>query len=277
MAAATTAANSASMPVTRIAAQLESLSSVAREFPAAEVICTTPKLLARMERAASSAAQRVSQPNKPLCFTFREGQGTASVDVALALQVEFPSGFPDLHDDPLRITICDSVAVAGREKLQGELDSFVSACAGYDCLVDAVRFVQENAAAASDTSAAPLADRSQRVAVLSFNHLLKGGEHKKEKEMVSAAKSHGLSGFIVYGTPGLVILVGFEEGDDSSYLVTSRGIGKRGDVVYEGKLELGEAATSQASRKGLGEIDLSGVRELLGGDEELYREVIGVR
>ena len=41
----------------------------------------------------------------------------------------------------------------------------------------------------------------------SFHHLLAGKSHTKEQQIVAAAKSLGLRGLVIYGTPGIVVLL----------------------------------------------------------------------
>jgi hypothetical protein len=48
-----------------------------------------------------------------------------------------------------------------------------------------------------------------QVCFASFNHLLFGKSHQKEKAIVDCAKSIGLHGFIMYGTPGIVAVEGW--------------------------------------------------------------------
>eukprot|EP01043_Picozoa_sp_COSAG02_P058130 COSAG02_NODE_7183_length_3134_cov_4.238221_4_plen_115_part_00 len=61
-----------------------------------------------------------------------------------------------------------------------------------------------------------------------FHHLLAGKSHKKEQEVVAAAKSLGHAGLIVYGTPGVVVLHRAQGADDErEFLNACRKIGKK--------------------------------------------------
>ncbi|KAL7465654.1 hypothetical protein ACHAXS_005964 [Conticribra weissflogii] len=54
---------------------------------------------------------------------------------------------------------------------------------------------------------------------LTYNHLIYGKSHKKEAQLISCAAKMGLSGFVVYGTPGIVGLLvcyGFNDAKESN-------------------------------------------------------------
>jgi hypothetical protein len=75
---------------------------------------------------------------------------------------------------------------------------------------------------------------------LTFNHLLYGKSHKKESQIVSLAGKLGLIGFIVYGTPGIIGLLMYNNNsndDDEDILLdfakecSSNRIGKRATIL----------------------------------------------
>ena len=120
-----------------------------------------------------------------------------------------------------------------------------------------------------------------RIQVLSYHHLLYGSEHKKEKAVVSAAKSLNIKGFILYGTPGIIVLC---ENDDvivRSYLDECRSIGKSGNqsVSFFLKNQQEENICQELFTRGLDSIDLTRLREIMlyfGKDEIVVREILGL-
>lgn len=120
--------------------------------------------------------------------------------------------------------------------------------------------------------------------ILRYNHLLSGPEHKKEKSMMDTAKKSKLQGGLVWGTPGIVVLVPpTSEEDAREYASDCRSIGKRPDGVEEiylpkdaiEKAGLGGLAQQKRGNK-LQELDTAGMRLACGGDEDLLRHVLGV-
>jgi hypothetical protein len=112
-----------------------------------------------------------------------------------------------------------------------------------------------------------------------FNHLLLGKSHAKERSMVSAAKSFGIKGYIVYGTPGLVCAQG--DGDDvTSFLAECRNkIGKKPDVVTTDEITSSDTGGSDGGAKaGLIEIPMNQLEDLLieQGLGDQRRQILGV-
>lgn len=71
---------------------------------------------------------------------------------------------------------------------------------------------------------------------LSYNHLLLGKSHKKEAQLVSTASKMGLSGVVLYGTPGVVgVFIVSDGGSDSGV----QGITTTRDDVSEFAKECG--------------------------------------
>ena len=81
-------------------------------------------------------------------------------------------------------------------------------------------------------SVEPEPEAGSELIFCTFHHLLAGKSHTKETEMVGEAKSLGLAGLIVYGTPGIVVLRKAEGGDDErEFMTAARKIGKKGEVT----------------------------------------------
>jgi len=131
------------------------------------------------------------------------------------------------------------------------------------------------------TEPEPETDRPVEFACCTYHHLLAGKEHQKEKDMVSAAKSIGLVGAILYGTPGIVVIED-ETGDGvTSFMKESRKIGKKGDVTLSVQLPLGGevgSGTGLFGKRRLEPITMNQLKELLTkiGQEEQYRTVLGL-
>eukprot|EP00588_Corethron_pennatum_P018111 CAMPEP_0194306994 /NCGR_PEP_ID=MMETSP0171-20130528/3916_1 /TAXON_ID=218684 /ORGANISM="Corethron pennatum, Strain L29A3" /LENGTH=299 /DNA_ID=CAMNT_0039058863 /DNA_START=8 /DNA_END=907 /DNA_ORIENTATION=+ len=135
--------------------------------------------------------------------------------------------------------------------------------------------------AATEPEPEPEIDGPVEFACCTYHHLLAGKEHQKEKDMVSAAKSMGLVGAILYGTPGIVVIED-ETGDGvTSFMKESRKIGKKGDVTLSVQLPLGGEAGSGTGLFGerrLVPITMNQLKELLTkiGQGEQYRTVLGL-
>jgi hypothetical protein len=120
--------------------------------------------------------------------------------------------------------------------------------------------------------------------VLRYNHLLSGSEHKKEKQMIDVAKKSRLQGGILWGTPGIVVIVPEStEEDAKEYASECRAIGKRADgveIFWFSKDEIDAVGMGGIAQKKRGnkllELTTSSLRIVCGGVEEVLRQVLGV-
>ena len=120
---------------------------------------------------------------------------------------------------------------------------------------------------------------------LRYNHLLKGNEHKKEKSMLSEAKSMKLQGCILWGTPGVVLVVpDSSEEDAKEFSKICREIGKRADgphrctVSAEALDANGVGGLGQRKRGGkLKEIDKGALRDICKGDDDVFKFILGIK
>ena len=139
------------------------------------------------------------------------------------------------------------------EAFNAELAAHLEAeSSGFECAFAAIGFVCEHASrfltvgkeggegtscTASAGGGGATATETSR-AFYTFNHLLCGKEHKKEAEMAKLGSKACVSGAIVYGTPGLLILEG-DADDIKEYLDDCRGAGKRGTCTLLERVEEG--------------------------------------
>lgn len=170
------------------------------------------------------------------------------------------------------------------DQLQKYLESFC----GCECVEFALDWIAQNKDTCLNESSPSSSNDMEGKAqcyVLRYNHLLSGPEHKKEKSMLDAAKKARLQGGLLWGTPGVVVVVPpCTEEDAKEYGSDCRTIGKRPDGVEEiwlpevGIDEAGLGGLAQQKRGGkLQELDTSGLRIACGSDEDLLRSVLGIK
>ena len=267
------------------AAQLDELAALEQEWYAHAITCTAPKLRARLRRAVAHG-RRPADIKKRMTLTIDLGamypNDYPGVVLAVAMPPDYPGRMPDVAcdtnpgiatrvEDYLAPFTSNPVALGMMmEFLSGERATLMAECLLHD----------EGGGGAGESKAN---DPSMaRCFVLKYNHLLKGPEHKKEKEMVDAAKKSKLQGAILWGTPGIVLVVPpSNEEDARDYASTCRTIGKRADLTesflpLEGLDRAGVGGLHQQKRGGkLVELDMAGLRLACGG-EELLKEVLGL-
>lgn len=133
---------------------------------------------------------------------------------------------------------------------------------------------------ALEAKAAEGAGQVTNLSVCVFHHMIEGKSHKKEISCIQAFKKCGLAGFIVYGTPGIVVTTG--GGIAVNYFLTAAGkAGKKGAVALEVQLdgqqaELMSLLPVMSKKKGLSSATLADLRTVLDtiGQADVYREII---
>ena len=138
-------------------------------------------------------------------------------------------------------------------------------------------------AESSSSSSVEELDEASDLQVLKFHHLLLGSEHKKEKDMVTQAKWSGLSGMILYGTPGLCV-VQCDSAAAAEYLTETRKIGKVGEKVYTVKekhlTEESACYKKMFESKGLENVNMSQLKAFLSslapGHESALPIILGI-
>jgi hypothetical protein len=116
----------------------------------------------------------------------------------------------------------------------------------------------------------------------SFNHLLFGAGHHKEKAMLKAAKSIGLQGAILYGTPGIIIVDAIDADSLTSFENECRTIGKKASLVLAETVGSPASFSCASDSKGLVVLpDYQSLRtivcEQMGLPESDYMTVLGVK
>jgi hypothetical protein len=207
----------------------------------------------------------------------------------LLLSIEFPHDYPSS-------SICKVRALRALDPYHEysacseAINKYLELLIGCECTEMIIDWISENKDTclnlSSGNKGASNGEREGQVLcyVLRYNHLLSGPEHKKEKAMVTEAKKSKVQGGILWGTPGIVVVVPpSTESDAKEYASDCRTIGKRAEGPSEiwlprsGLDQAGMGGVAQQKRGGkLQELDTVGLRCGCGGDENLLREVLGV-
>ena len=222
----------------------------------------------------------------------------------LILSFEFPSDYPT--ESICHVRALSAKAMSNANSVDGdnneleyksctaEIQRYLESFRGCECVEFALDWVDQNKETCliestsdeNDSSSSTNNNRDGKVQcyVLRYNHLLSGPEHKKEKSMLDAAKKARLQGGLLWGTPGVVVVVPpSTENDAKEYGVECRNIGKRPDGVEEiwlpqtGLNDAGLGGLAQQKRGGkLQEMITATLRTACGGDEDLLRMVLGI-
>lgn len=255
----------------------------------------TPALFSRLQRIRPSTKGQL-ELKKCLSFYIKCEILYPDELPDLILEFAFPPDYPSgsiLSVRALRVGASDS----GSEfkSCTAAIRLYLKAFAGFECVELALEWIADNKDTCLDESPegecssngiTTSDDRDGKIQcyVLRYNHLVSGPEHKKEKSMLDSAKKAKLQGGLLWGTPGIVIVVApSTEEDAKEYGLDCRTIGKRPDGVEKmwlpqsGIEEAGLAGLAQQKRGGkLLELDTAGMRTACGGDEDLLRSVLGI-
>lgn len=269
--------------------EINALQGQSKFSHAIEVI--TPALFNRLERAVGNSSRSNQTLPVKKCLSLKiHCHELDDLDElsGLVIEVEFPLDYPSSgsagihatnHGDPVK-------------EFDAKLTTYLKSFAGCECLELILDWLSDNSstclsmsninnsASNNDTAAGKV-----ECYILRYNHLLSGPEHKKEKAMADTAKKSKLQGGLLWGTPGIVVVVPpSTEEDAKEYAVDSRDIGKRPDGVESmhlpesGLEEAGLGGMAQQKRGGrLKDMDTATLRTACGGDEDLLRSVLGVR
>lgn len=270
----------------RQVAEINALQSQPKYAHAIET--TTPALFNRLEKAvgnsSSSSSNNRTLPVKK-CLSLKIHCSELDLDElsGLVLEIEFPLDYPSGSTCQVNAINNGETVSDASAKIVTYLQSFL----GCECLELALDWLSDNKSTCLSSSNDASNDTVGKVEcyILRYNHLLSGPEHKKEKAMVDAAKKTKLLGGLLWGTPGIVVVVPPSTEDDAKeYSVESREIGKRPDGVESmhfpesGLEEAGLGGLAQQKRGGkLQNMDTATLRTACGGDETLLRSVLGVK
>lgn len=265
----------------------------------------TPALFNRLQRVRPSSK---GQLDVKKCLSFTIDCSVLHPDdnylSDLMLEFEFPLGYPS--DAPCSVKACRRAdadvksggSSAGYEACTESIRQYLEAFAGFECVelvLDWLADSKDTCLESAEGTVTGISNKNEvgstsdmvgkvQCYVLRYNHLLSGPEHKKEKSMVDTAKKLKLQGGLLWGTPGVVVVVPpSTEEDAKEYGSDCRTIGKRPDGVeglwlpQSGVEEAGLWGLAQQKRGGkLQELDTAGMRIVCGGDEDLLRLVLGV-
>lgn len=257
------------------------------------VTIQTPALLSRLQKVTGNVNDL---PNKRLEV---KKQLTFDIDCSIlyqddlkdmTIEVTFPFNYPSSEPCHVRAIKASNQEYEYRQcsaAIEAYLQAFVG-CECVDMLLDWLSDNKETCLSESSDGGNAECDSyhegKARCFVLRYNHLLSGPEHKKEKAMIAAAKKSDLQGGLLWGTPGIVVVVPpSTEEDAKEYANECRTIGKRAEGPTEmwlpqsGLEESGMGGLAQQKRGGkLQELDTAGLRIGCGGDESLLKQVLGV-
>lgn len=240
--------------IERIDAQLEDLKQLRDRY---DLTVSTPKVEERMRSGYATSKELEAKIN------------------CLNIHIKWPRDYPD--SSPVEVEVIDTSGDGNFFNLVNRnISTFASACVGSTkgYALDVIRYAADLLDEMQSGSAVSDEITTISLHVLKYNHLLKGPEHKKEREMVSSGK--GFHGAIYYGTPGLVVLCGGES-ECNEYLQTCRSIGKRGDLVYSKETPSeDEGVQILLAANGLCELPVEGIQDLVGGIDTFKREILGI-
>lgn len=267
----------------RQVAEINSLRSQSRYLHAIEI--TTPALFERLEKVAeTSSSDNQTLPVKK-CLLLKIHCRELDIEelLYLVLEVELPVSYPSAY-------ACKINALsngAPNNVVSAKLEAYLKQFNGCECLELILDWLSENRSTCLSNGKNNSSNDKEGMEcyILRYNHLLSGPEHKKEKAMVDAAKKSKLQGGLLWGTPGIVVVVPpSTEEDAKEYASDSRDIGKRPDGVermhlpQSGLEEAGLGGLAQQKRGGkLQNLDTAMLRLACGGDEDLLRSVLGVK
>ena len=287
------------MDSSNAARQVEEILTLQEKWYSDVITIQTPALFQRLKRVSSSTSSSSSgqmlQVKK--CLSFRINCELLHPDelADLILEFEFPLDYPSESICTVKaLKSGNTENVEGYKSCSTAIETYLQAFLGCECVEIAMDWISEhketclNDSSGSDGGGISQTDDTDdskvECYILRYNHLLSGPEHKKEKSMLDTAKKSKLQGGLLWGTPGVVVLVPpSTEEDGKEYASDCRTIGKRPDGVEGIQLPLagiedaGLGGLAQQKRGGkLQELDTAALRLACGGDEDLLRRVLGV-
>jgi len=280
------------MDVSNALRQVEEILNFKDQWYGDAIEIKTPALLSRLQRVRPSAKNQLEVKK---CLAFHVKCAILYPDLHnLLLAFEFPIDYPSGKICLVRALHASDPQLE-HKSCTAAIKRYLNAFHGCECVESVMDWLVKNKDSClnelenSDDSGALSLSNNRRdnevvCYVLRYNHLLKGSEHKKEKSMLNAAKKSKLQGGLLWGTPGVVVIVPPSTQEDSKdYALECRTIGKRPDGIDEiwlpiaGVEEAGLGGLAQQKRGGkLQELDTATLRTACGEDEDLLRIVLGI-
>lgn len=280
------------MDVSDAIRQVQEISNLQDQWFAKDGAITikTPALFSRLQTldTLSSITSKVVEVKKQLAFDIDCSILHSEELSDLILQVQFPLDYPSATACQVRAISASSSSVE-YTACSTAIDAYLQAFRGCECIEMLLDWISDHKYSClkkknAEEGGSKKNEGRVQCFILKYNHLLSGPEHKKEKAMLVAAKKSKLQGALLWGTPGIVIVVppSIEE-DAKEYASECRTIGKRAEGPNElwlpqsGLDEAGMGGLAQQKRGGkIQELDIAGLRCGCGGDESLLKQVLGV-
>mmetsp|Transcript_2253 Transcript_2253/g.3156 ORF Transcript_2253/g.3156 Transcript_2253/m.3156 type:complete len:282 (-) Transcript_2253:484-1329(-) len=280
------------MEVSNAIRQVEEILVLRDKWYSDFVDLTTPALFNKLQRIKPSAKGTIDVKK---CLSFYVKCSVLHPDELsdFILWIEFPKEYPSQITCLVKALKSSNLEFE-YESCTAAIETYLRPFAGYECVElildwladnkDTCLKISDKAFPVSNLSSNEEKNDMVKCYVLRYNHLFSGPQHKKEKSMLDAAKKSKLQGGVIWGTPGIVIVVEPSTEDDSKLFATEcRAIGKRADGVQEvwlpkdGVEVAGLGGLAQQKRGGkLRELEPADLRMACGSNEELLRIVLGV-
>ncbi len=290
------------MEVSNAVRQVDEILNLQDQWYSDAIDIKTPALFSRLQKISRGyGSGGILQVKKCLSFDLKCVTLYPDELPDLILSFEFPLDYPSESSCRVK-AICGSASASATERSEYKsctdaIEKYLEAFSGFECVELVMDWLAENKDScldgnntlSSSSSTAQNHDSEQggmvECYVLRYNHLLSGPEHKKEKSMLDAAKKARLQGGLLWGTPGVVVVVPPSTEDDAKeYGSECRTIGKRPDGVDAILLPIasiedaGLGGLAQQKRGGkLQELDTAKLRNACGGNEDLLRSVLGLQ
>ena len=265
--------------------QVEELQAQQQKWWAHALHINTPTLYNRLQQAISShsaSSKKVLKVKKPLSFSINCNILHPNTLATLVLEFTFPSNYPE---ETVCVVKATSTATPQQscEQCTSAINAYLAqSFVGCECIDVVMEWIAEhNTTCLSPGTGDTTQEDTVECYVLRYNHLLQGAEHKKEKNMVDCAKKDRLKGGILWGTPGIVVIVPpSNEEDAKEYASSCRTLGKRPDgveAVHFSKVGWERIWNSTGTeQKKLLDLTIPLLRTLAGDDETLLKNVLGV-
>jgi len=281
------------MDVSNAVRQVEEILNFKDQWYGDAIEVKTPALFQRLQKVRSSAKNQL-EVKKCLAFNVKCAILYPDELPNLLLAFEFPIDYPSENRCRVRALYVSDPQLEYKS-CTAAIERYLDAFYGCECVESVMDWLSKNndsclneTESENDIGAEISTDNDRygkvQCYILRYNHLLSGPEHKKEKSMLSAAKKSKLQGGLLWGTPGVVVIVPPSTQDDSKeYALECRILGKRPDGVDEiwlplaGIEEAGLGGLAQQKRGGkMQELDTAALRTTCGEDEDLLRAVLGL-